>query len=58
MTNNLDYQIIILGGGQSAAHAATTIRQYDSESSIAIVTNESYLPYERPPLSKKFLFNN
>lgn len=57
MTNNLDYQIIILGGGQSAAHAATTIRQYDSESSIAIVTNESYLPYERPPLSKKFLLN-
>ncbi len=57
MTNNLDYQIIILGGGQSAAHAATTIRQYDSESSIAIVTNESYLPYERPPLSKKFLIN-
>lgn len=57
MTNNLDYQIIILGGGQSAAHAATTIRQYDSESSIAIVTNENYLPYERPPLSKKFLLN-
>ena len=58
MENNIDYNIVILGGGQAAAHAATTIRQEDKSSSLAIITNENYLPYERPPLSKSFLLNN
>ena len=57
MENNINYNIVILGGGQAAAHAATTIRQEDESSSLAIITNENYLPYERPPLSKSFLLN-
>ena len=55
MENNINFNIVILGGGQAAAHAATTIRQEDESSSLAIITNENYLPYERPPLSKSFL---
>jgi len=48
-------KILILGGGQVAAHAASTIRKYDISSEVIVLSEESYLPYERPPLSKDFL---
>lgn len=49
--------ITILGGGQAAIFAALEIRKNDKESSIKILGNEKYLPYERPPLSKDFLLD-
>ena len=49
--------IVILGGGQSASYAATEIRKYNSSANISIISDEKYLPYERPPLSKDCLLN-
>ena len=48
-------EIIIIGGGQSAAYAAKEIRSIDNHSNLTMITEESYLPYERPPLSKDCL---
>ena len=49
----LDY--LLIGGGLAAATAAEGIRKRDPQGSILIVTNESQLPYHRPPLSKEYL---
>ena len=49
--------IVILGGGQSACHAANEIRKQNNSSKISIISNEKYLPYERPPLSKDCLLD-
>jgi 3-phenylpropionate/trans-cinnamate dioxygenase ferredoxin reductase component len=48
------YDILIVGGGHSGAQAAISLRQAKFEGSIAIVTDEHDLPYERPPLSKEY----
>jgi 3-phenylpropionate/trans-cinnamate dioxygenase ferredoxin reductase subunit len=60
---NKKKQIFIIGGGQTAAYAAKEIRSSDINSDITIISDEKYLPYEKPPLSKDFLldkinFNN
>ena len=44
--------ILILGAGQAGAFAASEIRKHNKEIKISIFSNETYLPYERPPLSK------
>lgn len=49
-----DYDILIVGGGHAGAQAAIALRQAKFEGSIAIVTHEHDLPYERPPLSKEY----
>jgi len=46
---------IIVGAGQAAAQAAQTLRQNDFPGKISIIGAEPYLPYQRPPLSKKYL---
>ncbi len=48
-------KILILGSGQAAIYAANEIRKHDKDSEVTIFGNESYHPYERPPLSKEFL---
>jgi 3-phenylpropionate/trans-cinnamate dioxygenase ferredoxin reductase subunit len=50
-------KILILGGGQAAVYAASELRKHDPQSLITIFSEENYLPYERPPLSKDFLMN-
>ncbi len=50
-------QITIIGGGQTAAYAAKEIRSLDTNSHITIISEEKYLPYERPPLSKDFILD-
>ena len=54
--NNIQ-KILILGGGQAGAYAASELRKHDAQSIITIFSEEKYLPYERPPLSKDFLMN-
>ena len=49
---NISKKISILGAGQAGAYAANEIRKHDKEIKITIFSNENYLPYERPPLSK------
>ena len=46
---------LLIGGGLAAGHAARHIREADAGGSIAIVGQEPYPPYDRPPLSKEFL---
>lgn len=46
---------LLLGGGLASHHAAAEIRKRDTEGSIAIVGQEPYRPYNRPPLTKGYL---
>jgi 3-phenylpropionate/trans-cinnamate dioxygenase ferredoxin reductase component len=48
------YDILIVGGGHGGAQAAIALRQAKFEGSIAIISDESEYPYERPPLSKDY----
>jgi len=47
--------IIIIGGGQAGAQVAQSLRQNGHDGTIRLIGEESYPPYQRPPLSKKFL---
>jgi len=50
-----DQRIVIVGAGQAAAQAAETLRKRGHLGSITLVGDEASLPYQRPPLSKKYL---
>lgn len=47
--------VVIIGAGQAAAAFAGKLRALGSDRPITIVGDESVLPYQRPPLSKKYL---
>lgn len=47
--------VVIAGGGHAAGQAAVTLRQNGFEGQIVLAGEEAWLPYQRPPLSKKFL---
>ncbi len=47
------YQYILVGGGLACGAALRGIRERDTDGTILMLGNESYLPYDRPPLSKK-----
>src|ERR1022692_4099219 len=50
------FPIVVLGGGMVAGYAAKEfVAQSGKKGELAIVTAEDALPYERPPLSKRFL---
>jgi len=51
----MQYDVIIIGGGQAGAMSAITLRQKKFSGRILLISNEGYLPYQRPPLSKAFL---
>ena len=51
MTN----QVVIVGAGHAAGQAAASLRQEGYDGKIVMIGDEPYLPYQRPPLSKKFL---
>ena len=48
-------KVVIVGGGQAAASAAAKLRSQRFEGSITIICKEPHPPYQRPPLSKKYL---
>jgi 3-phenylpropionate/trans-cinnamate dioxygenase ferredoxin reductase component len=47
--------LLIVGGGQAAAQAVQTMRQQGFAGAITLLCDEPYVPYQRPPLSKKYL---
>jgi 3-phenylpropionate/trans-cinnamate dioxygenase ferredoxin reductase subunit len=47
--------VLIIGGGQAGAQAIDTLRREGFAGRIVLVSEEPELPYQRPPLSKKFL---
>lgn len=48
-------RILIIGAGQAAAQAVSTLRAEGFAGSLAIVGDEPFAPYQRPPLSKAYL---
>jgi 3-phenylpropionate/trans-cinnamate dioxygenase ferredoxin reductase subunit len=46
---------VIVGSGQAGAQAAGTLREHGFRGRVILVGDESLAPYQRPPLSKKFL---
>jgi NADPH-dependent 2,4-dienoyl-CoA reductase/sulfur reductase-like enzyme len=53
VTNRFDF--VIVGGGLAGVTAAETLRNEGAQGRILLLTQETYLPYQRPPLSKKLL---
>ena len=47
--------ILIIGGGQAGAQAIDTLRREGFGGRVTLISDESQLPYQRPPLSKKYL---
>lgn len=47
--------VIVAGGGNAAGQAVTSLRQGGFPGRIVLVGDEPVVPYQRPPLSKKFL---
>lgn len=47
--------IVIAGAGHAAGQAAASLRQKKFAGRIVMVGDEAYVPYQRPPLSKKYL---
>src|SRR5262245_55944763 len=47
--------ILIVGAGQAAIQAIDTLRRKGFAGQLTLVGEEPWLPYQRPPLSKKFL---
>jgi 3-phenylpropionate/trans-cinnamate dioxygenase ferredoxin reductase subunit len=47
--------LVIIGAGQAAGQLVTSLAQERFAGSVTIVGDEPHPPYQRPPLSKKFL---
>ena len=59
MTDNAANQrvqrVVVIGAGQAAAQLATSLRASGFAGPLTVIGDEPFLPYQRPPLSKKFL---
>ena len=51
MTN----RVVIAGAGHAAGQVVASLRQHKFDGQVVLVGDEPHLPYQRPPLSKKFL---
>ena len=47
--------VVICGAGHGAGQVVASLKQNKFGGKIVLVGDEPYLPYQRPPLSKKFL---
>jgi 3-phenylpropionate/trans-cinnamate dioxygenase ferredoxin reductase component len=47
--------VVVIGAGQAAAQLAISLRAGGFAGPVTIIGDEPFLPYQRPPLSKKFL---
>lgn len=47
-------RVVIVGAGQAAAQAVEVLRRKGFAGAIVLVGDEPFLPYQRPPLSKKY----
>jgi 3-phenylpropionate/trans-cinnamate dioxygenase ferredoxin reductase component len=52
---NSDAPILIVGAGQAGVQIAESLRQDGYEGELLLLGSEPHLPYQRPPLSKKWL---
>jgi 3-phenylpropionate/trans-cinnamate dioxygenase ferredoxin reductase subunit len=51
----LAQQLVIAGAGHAAGQVVATFKQKKIDGNILLIGDEAWLPYQRPPLSKKFL---
>ncbi|WP_024588171.1 FAD-dependent oxidoreductase [Aliihoeflea sp. 2WW] len=51
----MEDRVIIVGAGHGGSQAAASLRQEGYSGRIALVNDETELPYHKPPLSKTFL---
>ena len=47
--------IVVVGGGQAGAQAVDSLRRAGYSGRLLLICEEPELPYQRPPLSKKYL---
>ena len=50
--------IVIIGAGQAGASLAIKLRALGYKGDVTLVGEEKFPPYQRPPLSKKYLLGN
>jgi 3-phenylpropionate/trans-cinnamate dioxygenase ferredoxin reductase component len=48
-------KVVIVGAGQAAGQVVASLRQKKYDGKIVLLGDEEHYPYQRPPLSKKFL---
>jgi 3-phenylpropionate/trans-cinnamate dioxygenase ferredoxin reductase subunit len=51
----MNSRVVIIGAGQAAAQAVETLRKRGHSGPLTLIGDEDLLPYQRPPLSKKYL---
>jgi 3-phenylpropionate/trans-cinnamate dioxygenase ferredoxin reductase subunit len=51
----MSQRIVIAGAGHAAGQVIASLQQHKYDGQVVLVGDEPYLPYQRPPLSKKFL---
>ncbi|MEM7528631.1 MAG: FAD-dependent oxidoreductase [Pseudomonadota bacterium] len=51
-------RVVIVGGGQAGASAAAKLRALGHDGPITMLSAEPVPPYQRPPLSKKYLLGS
>ena len=51
----MESRIVIAGAGHAAGQLVASLRQRHYPGEIVLIGEEPWLPYQRPPLSKKFL---
>ena len=54
----LESDIVIIGAGHAGGMASIFLRKFKYNGNITIIGNEKYLPYQRPELSKDFLYGS
>jgi NAD(P)H-nitrite reductase large subunit len=47
--------LLIVGGGLASARAIKAYREAGGEGTVRLISADSFVPYHRPPLSKKYL---
>lgn len=55
MTYSETHRVIIIGAGQAGGETAQRLRQGGFKGDICLIGEEPFAPYQRPPLSKKYL---
>ena len=48
-------ELLIVGGGLSSARAIKAYREAGGDAPVRLLSSDSYVPYHRPPLSKRYL---
>lgn len=51
----MDATVVIVGTGQGGLQVAVSLRELGHSGRIVLVGDEPHLPYQRPPLSKRYL---